>query len=531
MLEKKILFGSEARQKLAKGADTVARAVVSTLGPRSRNVAYFENTYYPKVIHDGVSVARQIFLKDKFENLGAQLIKDAAGRTNDMAGDGTTTATLLANTLIQEGMNIVEGLMRDGVIREKVNPMELREKLKEYADLIVAELDKMAKKIETIDEKRSVATVSAQDEKIGDIVTKAIEKVGDEGIIMVEESSGFEDTLDFQEGMEFDNGYLSAYFFTDPNRFTTNYKDGYILLASVNISSPDEIVPIIEKVHKAGNKPLIIIADDVTGPALTAMVMTKLKAGYPLVAVKAPEYGERRLEMLEDIAILTGGVVINPQTKPLKDVEIKDLGRFRKIEVSATDTKITPAHPDSEEIQERLKVIREQIANEANDFKKERLQYRLAKLSQGVAIIQVGGGGEAEIKEKTEKYRDSISALKAALSEGVVPGGGLALLKVLSIIAPKEENPTWSLVEKMLMAPAETILKNSGIPFSADFIHVDKDEDKWIDVMTGQKVNMIEKGIIDPVKVTKLAVRHAISVASLLLTTETLIVEEDEEKK
>jgi chaperonin GroEL len=527
MKAKKIITGVEARKKLASGAEQVANAVASTLGPRSKNVA-INRPYLPHVIHDGVTVARAIKLIDPFEDMGAQLIKEAAGNTNDGAGDGTTTATVLANALIQEGMKLTEGGVDEkGVIRTSINSMELKDELLKYSDLITTELDKLAKPIKTSNEIRQVATVSAQNKEIGELVAKAIEKVGAEGVVMVEEANSFKDEIEYQEGMDWDNGFLSPYFITDAGRMLAEYSDGYVLITDKTISDPEEIIPIIEKVRKHDNKPLLIIADSVVGSALQTMALSKVNAGYLLIAVSAPEFGERRKEALEDLAILTDGVLFSTDLKKdLKDAQINELGRFRKLVVDFKKTQLTPLNPDEDEIAERVKTIKEIISREENTFNKERQQARLAKFTQGVAIISVGGGSVAEIQERKERYIDAVHATKCAIAEGVVAGGGVALVQVAQKL--ENESPIFNLIRMFLYAPRHTILKNAGT--EDGFLVGDAENGEGYDVVMKATVNMIEHGIIDPVKVTKLAVKNAISVASMILTTETLISEEENEK-
>lgn len=529
---KKIIYDEEARTKLASGADQLARAVVATLGPRSRNVTINQPWPAPWTIHDGVNVARQIRLENPFEDMGAVLLREAATKTNELAGDGTTTATLLANTLIQEGMKLIKsGVDEKGAIRAASNPMVLRDELFNYSDIILGKLDEMKREIKTDDDIKSIATISSANPEIGDLVAQAVQKVGKDGIILVEEAEGFDTTLEMQEGMTFDNGYLSIGFVTDPGRMIVDYQDAYILLTDLTISDPNQIVPIIEKVTKEGNnkKALLIIANDVIGAALMAMVQTKLRLGTPLVAVVAPEFADRRREMLEDIAILTGGVVITHDgAKSLTEVELSDLGRARNIFVTQTHTSITPSYPDPEEIKERVDSLRKQIAEEENSFRKDRLQERLAKLSEGVAIISVGGATQSEIKEKKERIIDAVHATKAAIAEGIVVGGGMALRQIISEIGTLEAKnlDALSLIVKMLEAPFKQILLNSGEnPDEIEKLLDGKSETMGYNVVTREVVDMFKEGLIDPVKVTKMAVKNAISCAATMLTTNVLITD------
>src|SRR5581483_3083817 len=538
---KLLTFKKEAREKLAAGADKLAQAVVSTLGPRSRNVALNRSYPAPLILHDGVSIAKEIQLRDPFEDMGAVLLRVAASKTNDLAGDGTTTATLLGNTLIQEGFKLTEGGVVEGVITGKINPMKLREDLMAYADIIIKKLEEKTIPVKKKEEYQQVATISSASPEIGKLVADALEKVGKEGVIMIEDSNSFESALEFQEGMEFENGFLSPYFATDPDKMIAEYKDGYVLMTDKKISDPMEIVNIADQVIKDANKPLLIIADDVVGAALQSLVLTKLRINAGLVAVIAPEFGERRKEMLEDIAVLTGGnVIAKDLDKKLPDVKLGELGRFRSIKVSKTNTSIKPINPDAEEITERVNAIKTQIDAEENAFKKERLEYRLSKLSQGVAIITVGGGSASEIKEKRERVIDAVNATKAAMADGIVAGGGIALLEIAEELSrdAKKDDLAFKLVYQAITAPFRTIIENAGENPDSVLKHMaalegTNVENRGYDIV-GRKVgDMIKMGITDPVKVTKLAIRHSFSVASMMLTTDTLVTDpyEDDNKK
>lgn len=536
---KLVLSGVEARRKLASGADQLAKAVVSTLGPRSRNVALNMAYPAPKILHDGVSIAKDFRLKDPFEDMGAVLLKEAASKTNDLAGDGTTTATLLGNTLIQEGFKLIEGGVVDGVITGKVNPMEMRDELMEYSELILSILSKKAKKLENKKEYQQVAQISSASEEIGKLVADAIERVGKDGVIMVEESAAFDSYLQFQEGMEFSNGYLSPYFMTDSDKEICEYEDGYVLLTDYRIADASFLVPVLDKVMQDGNKPLLIIADDVEGPALAALVATKLhsKIQARAVAVVAPEFAERRKQVLEDIAVLTGGNVISKDLKQkLEDIQLKDLGRLRSIRVSKTHTTIVPQFPDAEEVQERVAAIKTQIDEEVNPLKKQWLQDRLANLSQSVAVINVGGASKNEIDDKKERVIDAVNAAKAALAEGVIPGGGIALYEVAELLGkPIGDERILNLVKQVLTAPFVTLVENAGkdVAKVMDLINVlpNSVKNKGYDLVTKRAGDMYYMGILDPVKVTKLAVRHSFSIAANVLTTETLISDDPEEFK
>lgn len=524
---KLIKYGKEARDALKNGANKLAQPVISTLGPRSRNVAL--NLPYPApiILHDGVSVAREIRLQDPFEDMGAVLLKEAAVKTNDLAGDGTTTATLLANTLIQEGFKLVEGGAAEGVITSKVNPMVLREELLKYSDKIIELLDKKAKKLSEKKDYRQVAKISSASEEIATLVSDAIEKVGANGLVMVEQGTGFESSLEIKTGMEFDNGYLSPYFVTDSDRMICEYSDAYVLLTDYTIADAMQLVPVVEKVMKDNNKPLLIIAEDVVGPALKALAMTKLRSGARLVAVMAPDYGERRKEMLEDLAVLTGGVFISKDLdKKLEDVELKQLGRLSSLRITQSTTALTPKHPDRDEITDRATAIDQQMNAETNEFKKQKLKERLSKLVGMVAIINVGGGSDSEIKDKRERVIDSIYATKAALAEGIVPGGGVALRDIAAeLFEGESKNNIDLLIAKALCEPYFKIIENSGIET------LPVKEGEGIDVITEKVVNMFETGIIDAVKVIKLAIKHSFSVAATFLTTDYLVTDDVEKDR
>lgn len=540
MKNKKILFGKEARDKLASGASLLAQSVVSTLGPRSRNVAIYTQEG-PFIVHDGVTVAKNIKLADPFEDMGAALVRESSVLTNIIAGDGTTTAALLANILIQKGLKMVGGgVSKEGVIGTSVNPMALKDRLAEYSSFITKELEKQAIPVTDIKQMEQIATISSGYADLGKTVAEVVKKVGKEGLVMVEEGSGFEVTVDYQQGMEFENGYLSPYFVTDAERMIVEYTgEHYVLLTDYSIMDAMQLVPIVEEVIKegGGKKALLVIANDVVGPALQALVATKMKVGAPLVAVMAPEYADRRKEMLNDLALLTGANVISADKKDvLSEVKLSDLGRARNIKITATHTMITPLHPDTDEIKDRCDAIKKQIDEEKNDFRKERLQYRLAKLAGGVAIISVGGKSTAEIKEKKERVIDAVNATKAAVSEGLVPGGGIALRNIgLEFIKQKEAGGGPDQIDEFMLdffeGPFVQILTNSGdSPEKITELLKDKPSTFGWDVVTKKVVDMIEAGITDPVKVTKMAVQHSISVASMVLTTDVLVAEEEDKE-
>ena len=527
MNKKKILYGNEARRALANGAHKLASAVVSTLGPRSHNVAINREYPAPLVVHDGVTVAREIRLEDDFEDMGATLLREAASKTNDLAGDGTTTATLIANTLVQEGLKMIESKIRDGVVVGRTNVMQLREDLIRNSVLVCDELLKRAKSINAGDDAGKVALVSSGDERLAKIVTEAIEKVGLSGMLMVEEGGSFETTLEYQEGYEFSNGMLSPYFATDPHRMISELTDCFVLVTDMRIADAYDIVDIIEAVKKV-NKPLVIIADDVTGPALQTLVMTKLRLGFESVAVVAPEFADRRRMALEDIALLTGATpIFHDADKQLRDVRLSDLGKAKPVIVSQTHTTIAPENVDKEEVEDRISSIREQLKDEQNAYRKARLEERVGKLSGGMAVIKMGGGSVTEVKEMKERVVDAVHAVKAAMAEGVVAGGGVTLAEIALKLFADSKEPADIISYKALMAPLTTILENAGIESVDKAIN---DEGWGVNVITGKEVNMVEEGIVDPVKVTRLAVTHAFSVAALILTTNVIMTDVKETK-
>lgn len=537
MTAKRLLFDKEARQKLTTGAGILAKAVVSTLGPRSRNVAINREYPAPIVLHDGVSVAENIRLKDPFEDMGAVLLREAASKTNINAGDGTTTATLLANTLIQEGMKIMGGVGDNGFIIGGVNAMVLRDDLLKWSARIEKKVVERAQKIKDKKQHLQIATISSASEELGQLVVDAVEKVSKDGIVMIEEAAGFESSLEMKEGMQFDNGYLSPYFVTDSDRMVTEYKDAFVLITNQRISNALELTPIIEKVA-AEKKPLLIIADDVNGPALMALVKTKLAGLLQNVAVAAPEFADRRKEVLQDIALLTGGNLIDGDLgQKIEDAQISDLGRLKSLRVTSGETTLVPDNPDKEEITERVAAIKDQLKEETNQFKRNKLEQRLAKLVSGVAVIYVGGASQSEIEEKKERAIDAVHALKAALAEGVLPGAGSTLYGIATEFeaestAQEKETAAYGLIQKMLRAPFEQILKNAGEDISKVQLLIDvlPDEvkNRGYDIVGKKAGDLLQLGVIDPAKVTRLAVSHGISVAATLLTTDTLITEEED---
>lgn len=520
---KLLQFDKEARKSLSVGADLLAKAVISTLGPQSKNVGI--NQYpSPVIIHDGVKVARAIKLKDPFQDMGAGYLYEAAEKTNSESGDGTTTATLLGNTLFQEGLKLIDGV-NEGLVSKKINAMDLRREIFVYSELIQELLLKKARPLEK-DEWNKVANISAASPEIGKLIADAFEKVGKDGVVMVESGTSTKTNLTVQEGMEFDNGWLSQYFVTNPDKMIAEYQDGYVLLTDYTISDPMQLIPLVEKIIKE-NKPLLIIANDLVGPALHATVTQKLRLGTPIVAVMAPEYADIRKMMLDDLAVLTGGEVISSDLKhELREVEINQLGRFKNLKVTAGKTTITPLYPDSEEIKERAKVIKDQIDGEKDEFRKTRLLNRLGKLSGSVAVIEAGGSTETEINDMKERIDDAVHALKAALKEGIIAGGGVALRDIAVELKPIGDKQIFELIQKVLFSPSETIINNSGITGLEEYSY---QEGEGVNVLTNENVNMIEAGILDPVSVTKSAVKYAFSAAAMMLTVEALISDDLEE--
>ena len=532
-MAKQIVFSEEARQKLARGINILAKTVVTTLGPRGRNVALDRKWGAPNVVHDGVSVAKEIELEDPFENMGAQLAKEAASKTNDIAGDGTTTSTLLTQAMVNEGLkNITAG----------ANPMVLKKGIDEAVAAVVEQVNKMAKKvsINNKEEITQVATISAADPQIGQKIAEALQKVGKDGVVTVEEGKGLQMEIDYKEGMEFDRGFASPYFATDPDKMIAEVEDAYILITDKKISAISDLLPFLEKFVKV-SKNLVIIADEVEGEALATLVVNKLRGTFNALVVKAPGFGDRRKAMLEDIAILTGGTVISEDLgKKLENVEVDDCGRADKVWADKENCRIIGGKGDLAKIKARIAQIRREIGETTSEFDKEKLQERLAKLSGGVAVINVGAATEVEMKEKKERVNDAVSATKAALEEGIVAGGGVTLLqarKVLATLKKKvefdEERTGIDIVYKALAEPVKMIAKNSG--FDAGYvmktIEEAKDNDFGFDALNLEFGSMFKKGIIDPAKVVRIALENAASVATMVLTTEALVTDIPEKKE
>lgn len=528
-MAKKIIYGEDARKALLSGVNQLADTVKITLGPRGRNVVLDKKFGAPLITNDGVTIAKEIELEDPFENMGAQLVKEVSTKTNDVAGDGTTTATLLAQALICEGMkNVAAG----------ANPMVVKRGIQTAVDKAVEAIKKNSKKVNGTDDIARVATISAADEFIGQLIAEAMEKVGSDGVITVEESKTAETYSEIVEGMMFDRGYVSPYMVTDTEKMVAVIDDAYILITDKKISNIQEILPLLEQVVQSGKK-LVIIAEDVEGEALATLILNKLRGTFTCVAVKAPGFGDRRKEMLRDIAILTGGQVITEELGlELKDTTVEQLGRARQVKIEKESTIIVDGAGKSKEIKDRVSQIRAQIENTTSDFDKEKLQERLAKLSGGVAVIKVGAATEVEMKEKKLRIEDALAATKAAVEEGIVAGGGVALINAMSSVSALlkssegDEKTGVAIVLKALESPLRQIAKNSGVEGSV-IINKIKDENKagfGYNARTEEYVDMISAGIVDPTKVTRSALQNAASVAAMVLTTESLVTDIKEEK-
>jgi len=523
----------EARKKLAAGADKLASAVVSTLGPRSRNVAINQQYPGPRVIHDGVTVARAVRLQDPFEDMGAVLLMEASTKANELAGDGTTTATLIANTLLQEGMKITSGNLVDGLMVGKVNPMKLREELEKYAQHISTLLSNEVIKIDKKEEFGKVAQISAGLPEIAEIVTEAIDKVGAKGVVLVETTGAPDSYLEQKEGYEFDNGLLSPFFVTDPDRMICEYTDGYILITDHFITDAVPLGALVDEIaKKEGNKPLLIIAGDVQGPALVALNKTRLQLAKQLVAVKAPGFADSQRNQLDDIALVTGGNVISSQLKkPLSEVKISDLGRFERLRVTPTHTAIVPKNPDSEEVNERLSNLKEQLSKEENKVRRYHLEERIQRLSQNLVTLYVGGGTDVQGDERKERAIDAVNATKAALEEGVIPGGGTTLYRIADQLLAQGsyDDPILMLVVKALQAPFLKLMENSGIEVTEeDALNQIVNNKRIMDVVNVRWAALSDSFIVDPLKVTRTAVTRAFDVAAMMLTTDTLISQDVE---
>ena len=523
MAPKEIKFGRTAREKMLRGVDILADAVKVTLGPKGRNVIIDKSFGAPRITKDGVSVAKEIELEDKFENMGAQMVREVASKTNDIAGDGTTTATVLAQAIVREGAKAVAAGM---------NPMDLKRGIDLAVKAVVADLQAKAKKINTSEEVAQVGTISANGEtSIGLQIAEAMQKVGNEGVITVEEAKTAETELEVVEGMQFDRGYLSPYFVTNPEKMVADLDDAYILLHEKKLSNLQAMLPVLEAVVQSG-KPLVIIAEDVEGEALATLVVNKLRGGLKIAAVKAPGFGDRRKAMLEDIAILTGGTVISEDLGiKLENVTLDMLGRAKKVSITKENTTVVDGAGQKSDIEGRVAQIKAQIEETTSDYDREKLQERLAKLAGGVAVIRVGGSTEIEVKEKKDRIDDALNATRAAVQEGIVPGGGVALLRSSVKITVKGVNQDQeagiNIVRRALQAPARQIAENAGDEASIVVGKIlEKDQDNWgYNAQTGEYGDMIAMGIVDPVKVVRTALQDAASVAGLLVTTEAMIAE------
>ena len=523
MAAKEVKFGRDARERMLRGVDILADAVKVTLGPKGRNVVIDKSFGAPRITKDGVSVAKEIELEDKFENMGAQMVREVASKTNDKAGDGTTTATVLAQAIVREGAKAVAAGM---------NPMDVKRGIDAAVAKVVETLVSSARKIETSDEVAQVGTISANGEKeIGQMIASAMQKVGNEGVITVEEAKTAETELEVVEGMQFDRGYLSPYFVTNAEKMVADLEDAYILLHEKKLSNLQAMLPVLEAVVQS-SRPLVIIAEDVEGEALATLVVNKLRGGLKIAAVKAPGFGDRRKAMLEDIAILTGGQVISEDLGiKLENVTLDMLGRAKKISITKENTTIVDGNGEADGIKARVSQIKQQIEETTSDYDREKLQERLAKLAGGVAVIRVGGSTEVEVKEKKDRVDDALNATRAAVEEGIVPGGGVALLRASNAVDLKGENADQdagiAIVRKALQAPIRQIVQNAGGEGS---IVVGKILDNssltyGYNAQTGEYGDMIQAGIVDPVKVVRSALQDAASVAGLLVTTEAMISE------
>jgi chaperonin GroEL len=529
MAAKDVRFGPDARDRMLRGVDTLANAVKVTLGPKGRNVVIEKSFGAPRITKDGVTVAKEIELSDKFENLGAQLIREVASKTNDLAGDGTTTATVLAQSIVREGVKAVAA---------GLNPMDLRRGIDKAVTAVVEELKKRTKKITTPSETAQVGTISANGEsEIGEMISKAMQKVGNEGVITVEEAKGIQTELDVVEGMQFDRGYVSPYFITNPEKMIADLDSPYILIFEKKLSGLQPMLPLLEAIVQTG-KPLLIIAEDVEGEALATLVVNKLRGGLKIAAVKAPGFGDRRKAILEDIAILTGGQVISEDLGiKLETVTLPMLGKAKKVLIEKENTTIIEGAGKKADITGRVNQIRAQIEETTSDYDREKLQERLAKLAGGVAVIRVGGSSEVEVKERKDRVDDALHATRAAVEEGIVPGGGVALARASLILAKvKADNDDQrvgiDIIRKAIQVPLRQIAENAGEDGAVISGKVlDKDEYAWgFDAQSGEFKDMVKAGIIDPTKVVRTALQDAASVAALIITTEAGVTERPEKK-
>ncbi|MFP3854084.1 MAG: chaperonin GroEL [Anaerolineales bacterium] len=532
MAPKQLAFSEEARMHLKDGVDVVARAVATTLGPKGRNVALDRKFGSPTITHDGVTVAKEIELEDPYQNMGAQLLKEAATKTNDIAGDGTTTSTVLAHAMVTDGLKSLAA---------GSNPMMLKRGIEASARQVAEAISEQSIDVTTKEEIASVAAISAQDKEIGELIAEVMDKVGKDGVITVEESKGLEFETEYVEGMQFDRGYISPYFVTDNEVMEASIEEPYLLIHDKKISAASDIVPLLEKLVQIGKRELVIIAEDIEGEALATLVLNKLRGMLNVVAVKAPGFGDRRKAMLQDIAILTGGTVITEELgRKLESVTVNDLGQAGKVVVTKEDTTVIEGKGEADRIKGRIEEIKAEIDRSTSDYDREKLQERLAKLSGGVAVIRVGAATETELKEKKHRVEDALSATRAAVEEGIVPGGGVALINALASIEKLEmdtedENIGVKIVRHALEVPMRKIAANAGQDGAVILDTVRRTQkDKGstnigYDVLTDEYVDMVKAGIIDPAKVTKGALENAASIAAMILTTEALITDAPEE--
>jgi chaperonin GroEL len=534
-MAKQVLFGEDVKKKLQKGVDTVANAVKVTLGPRGRNVVLEKSYGGPTITNDGVSIAKEITLKDKFENMGAEIIKEVASKTNDLAGDGTTTATVLTQALVNEGLKQTT---------MGINSMAVRTGMEHAAEDVVEALKKMATQINSVDEIKQVATISAESAELGEKIAETIDKVGKDGVVTVEESQSFGIETELTEGMQFDKGYVSPYMVTNPERMEAEFKDAQILITDKKIANVQEILPLLEKIAQTGKKELVIIADDVEGEALTTFVVNKLKGGFSVLAVKAPGYGDRKKEMLADIAVTTGGTLITEEFDlKLENVEIEQLGSAERVVATKDNTTIVGGGGTKSEIDDRVSALKSQLEQAASKFDKEKLSERIAKLAGGVAVIRVGAATETEMKYLKDKIEDAVNATRAAIEEGIVPGGGTSLARAAGIVEKdllgkkdlsREELIGYNIVLKALEMPLRQIADNTGKHDGAVIVQKVKEAggNAGYDAAKAEMIDdMIKSGIIDPVKVERSGVQHAVSAAAVLLTSEAAVADEPEDDK
>jgi chaperonin GroEL len=524
MAAKDVRFGADAREKMLRGVDILADAVRVTLGPKGRNVVLEKSFGAPRTTKDGVTVAKEIELADKFENMGAQMVREVASKTNDAAGDGTTTATVLAHAIVREGSKSVAAGM---------NPMDLKRGIEKAVEAVTADLKKRSKKVKSNEEIGQVGTISANGDKVvGKMIAEAMAKVGNEGVITVEEAKSLETELDVVEGMQFDRGYISPYFITNADKMVAELEEPFILIHEKKLSSLQPMLPILESVVQGG-RPLVIIAEEVEGEALATLVVNKLRGGLKVAAVKAPGFGDRRKDMLEDIAIVTGGQVISEDLGiKLDNVKLNMLGTAKKVRITKDDTTIIDGSGKKGEISARVSQIKQQIEETTSDYDKEKLQERLAKLAGGVAVIRVGGATEVEVKEKKDRVDDALNATKAAVEEGILPGGGTALLYATKALAGltgenEDQNAGIAIVRKAIQSPLRQIVENSGVEASivVGKLLEQKSNTFGFDAQSEQYVDLVDSGIVDPTKVVRTALQNAASVAGLLITTEAMVAD------